>query len=318
MTSPHDHDPAAADQDLTGVRRLLAELPDPGPMPDAVAERIRASLSTEQALRNGPTRLHPRRGLSMAGAPAEDLAARRTGRGAHLLAAAAAVAGVVLVGGVIAGQLGQGSAWDTVAAIYRDTAGGSDPATAGAADSGEDEEALEEGAQASAEALSGDSGQAEGGQGTAGGAEGDPADEGVLDLPDDAVALPGSVTALTAVPELSSETLAVGAASALDQQEGLPFGPEEAPEQTTGAAPSGAAVDAQTASTCIEATGSDVEDAAWWAGPAVLDGAEAVLVVRRDGARSGPATAWALSPDCLSATSATRPPHVLVGPVELP
>lgn len=38
-----------ADHDPTGIRDLLASLPDPGPMPDVVARRIEASLAQEAA-----------------------------------------------------------------------------------------------------------------------------------------------------------------------------------------------------------------------------------------------------------------------------
>lgn len=47
--------PGREDDDPTGVRNLLAGLSDPGPMPDALADRIRLALAAEQAQRATPT-----------------------------------------------------------------------------------------------------------------------------------------------------------------------------------------------------------------------------------------------------------------------
>ena len=44
------------DQDPTGMRHLLASLRESGPMPDDLAERIRATLADEQAARTDPDR----------------------------------------------------------------------------------------------------------------------------------------------------------------------------------------------------------------------------------------------------------------------
>ena len=46
MTRPHD-DPTPVEHDPTGMRDLLASLPDPGPMPDDLVARITAALAAE-------------------------------------------------------------------------------------------------------------------------------------------------------------------------------------------------------------------------------------------------------------------------------
>ncbi len=79
MDSPRFREPEAED-DPTGIRRLLAGLPDPGPMPDDVVQRITQRLAAEQQSRSpagnvtplwgtndGPSRL---RVLSMLGGAA--------------------------------------------------------------------------------------------------------------------------------------------------------------------------------------------------------------------------------------------------------
>lgn len=48
MTWPHRPGQPTEDEDPTGVRALLAALPDPGPMPDDVAARVLARLSQVQ------------------------------------------------------------------------------------------------------------------------------------------------------------------------------------------------------------------------------------------------------------------------------
>lgn len=54
MTRPGDQTPgSSAEQDPTGIRDLLASLPDPGPMPDLLSRRIADSLSREAAQRGG-------------------------------------------------------------------------------------------------------------------------------------------------------------------------------------------------------------------------------------------------------------------------
>jgi hypothetical protein len=78
-------EPARPEDDPTGVRELLSSLPDPGPMPPELAQRICASIASEQAARTRPSPAQPASG--------------RWWVGAWRPAAVAAAAAVVLAGG---------------------------------------------------------------------------------------------------------------------------------------------------------------------------------------------------------------------------
>lgn len=121
--------------DPTGVRALLAGLPDPGPMPDHLVARIQASIAAEQQAR--------------AGTPVVSLdERRRPWRRVGLAAAAAAVAAVAVPalltgsgpGGVLASLSGstRGSAASSAAGTAPESAGdraaaGSHPGSTGRA-----------------------------------------------------------------------------------------------------------------------------------------------------------------------------------------
>ncbi len=77
MTHPHD-DTAPAEHDPTGMRDLLASLPDPGPMPDDLVARISAALAGEVAL---PGRRRARPPPRRAAAPRHPAAPPRGRRG---------------------------------------------------------------------------------------------------------------------------------------------------------------------------------------------------------------------------------------------
>ena len=100
MSHPHDDD-ARVEHDPTGVRDLLAALPDPGPMPADLVARIEAALADEVQGSAAPETgsVVPLR----RGAPG-----RRRIRWSHLGIAAAVVLGVAL-GGSVAGGLLSGS-----------------------------------------------------------------------------------------------------------------------------------------------------------------------------------------------------------------
>jgi len=85
------------DEDPTGMRALLRGLPDPGPMPDDLVQRIQSALSDLPAL-DGGAEEDVFRGTSSSG--------RTSWWGRH--AGRAAVAAVVLLGGgaVVSGSLG--------------------------------------------------------------------------------------------------------------------------------------------------------------------------------------------------------------------
>lgn len=106
MSTRHDDDPA--EHDPTGIRQLLAALPDPGPMPPDLVARISSALA-EEARAAGtatPGQAGPPTGSDDA-RPARVVPLRRRSRW-HLLGAAAAVAGVVGFGGLVVSQLSGG------------------------------------------------------------------------------------------------------------------------------------------------------------------------------------------------------------------
>lgn len=150
--------PEAHDADPTGIRDLLASLPDPGPMPEHLVERIGARLAVEQAHRDHGSP----GGLAARSDSVIDLAAershRRPGRTVALLGAAAAG---LLVATVAIGELsgvgpGGGPVFDSAAQVpARGNGSGADSGGAAAeADRGDDAgggaEAADEGQDLSA------------------------------------------------------------------------------------------------------------------------------------------------------------------------
>ena len=100
MSHPHDDD-APVEHDPTGMRDLLAALPDPGPMPADLVARIEAALADE--VRGAAV---PETGSFV---PLRRVAPGRRGiRWSHVGIAAAVVVGIAL-GGSVAGGLLSGS-----------------------------------------------------------------------------------------------------------------------------------------------------------------------------------------------------------------
>lgn len=120
-TDPVEHDP-------TGMRALLAGLPDPGPMPGDLVDRIRAELAEEQRRREAPA-ADDREQQPEGPVRATVVPLRPRRSGVRLLAAAAAVVGVLGLGGLLVDATRSGGA---IASL---TAGGS--ADSGAAAGGE-------------------------------------------------------------------------------------------------------------------------------------------------------------------------------------
>lgn len=106
MTAPHDFHPESLDEDPTGMRALLSSLPDPGPMPDDLVDRITASLAAEQA---GPV--------------LDELAERRRRLPRRPILIAAAAALVVVAGGTL---LSSGLPGTIVASVQAGGAAASD------------------------------------------------------------------------------------------------------------------------------------------------------------------------------------------------
>lgn len=89
LITPHDPvGPSPDDDDATGVRALLSALPEPGPMPAYLAERISASLAAEQS----------QRAISSGTSVTPLLVGTRRRPGRLLFAIAGAAAAVVMIG----------------------------------------------------------------------------------------------------------------------------------------------------------------------------------------------------------------------------
>ncbi len=107
MTEPHDDRPPV-EHDPTGMRALLANLPDPGPMPDDLVARITAALSAEVAAEAG-TGAGTGAGATASAAPsppatgatAAVVPIRRRRFGLRHLGVAAAVVAALGLGGVV-------------------------------------------------------------------------------------------------------------------------------------------------------------------------------------------------------------------------
>lgn len=304
MSTPNDRDPAAQEPDPTGMRALLASLPDPGPMPAEVTERITASLQRAQQHRLGapgpegmPSTAPERTGRDpvTGTTTVTSLASRRRTRVPHLLAAVASVAAVGIAGVVVLDQVaGDGSLGD-MAAVYwngNDTAS-SDSAAQGGAESGDG--AADPGVDAQQ-----DSGEE--------GAPAEPAPDSVAEAaPDEsdsrteqfgADSGPSAVRVIAVTRPLTSETFALGVSIAV-----VTAADDATVEEARLSAPA--------AAFCLRTTGESPAGHDWTVSAIELDGADAVLVV----ASGDPDRAWALSPDCALGTEGSE---VLLGPVDLP
>ncbi len=92
-----DDDGTPVDHDPTGIRDLLSHLPEPGPMPEDLVARITASLAREAEV--GPDAA----GLRGQVLPLDTT--RRPNRRWQVLGVAAAVIGVLGIGGVVASTM---------------------------------------------------------------------------------------------------------------------------------------------------------------------------------------------------------------------
>ena len=136
MSTEADQPERTLDPDPTGMRALLRSLPDPGPMPEGLVERITTSLAAEQVLRDASppvaaTRV-PHPGGDMwrhTGHAAGDLTRNRR---IAILVAAAVVAGVAGIGAVIA----SGVPGTVVAAVSGSRSGAAGSASRDAAATG--------------------------------------------------------------------------------------------------------------------------------------------------------------------------------------
>ena len=142
MSHPHD-DSAPVEHDPTGMRALLASLPDPGPMPDDLVARISAALQAEADRGDGiEGLLGPRDDDAGEASRAElgDTGARvvplhRRVRLRHL-GVAAAVVGVLGLGGYFVGSTLPGGVTASLSAGASDSDSSGDSAAAGKAQEG--------------------------------------------------------------------------------------------------------------------------------------------------------------------------------------
>lgn len=310
VSAPIDRDPAAPDPDPTGMRELLAALPDPGPMPPEVAHRITAALQHEQRHRvshppqegmPSPAPERTRRRRLTPAATVGSLDSRRHSRVPQMLAVAASVAAVALAGVVVLDQVaGDGSLGD-MAAVYwngdngssSDAAGGGS-AEAGAERGGGDESSEDSLAGAESRQNSGDdTGQEKAAPDAAAKDEAPPGEQLAVPLVDD-------LRVIAVTDPLTSETFATGVRTALERA--------DAPGQVADAQPQ---LSSRAGQACVTATGENLADQQWTVSAITLDGDDAVLVVATDRTDR----AWALAAQC--AVGEPSAP-VLLGPVEVP
>lgn len=310
MTTPEPQGHASHEDDPTGVRALLSSLPDPGPMPPELVERITASLAEEQQERVPTTAPENVAAFHGATEPAarerEAMPGDRTATGAGdrnrlrtVLALAGAAATVLAVATVGVVMTSTGEPTVPSAAQFDAT----DDAEEGADDEGADDEGAD---------ADGGAGQESGDQGSGSLGSDDGASDGQgSEAPAERLESDGENSAqsgtrgglLTEAPGLdsvhiqmsgttyTSDGFAQQAAHLLSPTgEPLRSLPVEAAELGPVATPVGLAQ-------CLENLGSQVLDSPEQVNAelASFDGEPAVIVVMTQGAKS---QAWAIGRDC--------------------
>lgn len=266
------------DDDPTGMRAVLSSLPDPGPMPPEVKQRLWAALSHEQQAR-ARGEINP---VPLAAAPVHDLQAHREQRALraseparrprrhHGLLVAAAVVGLAAVGGG-----GLVTAIGGPGAVINALDGTHDNAAAGA--SAQQESAEQDAAAPGATA----------------------APPQAAPSPSERALDPGEVRVVSSDEAYASSTLASQAGDTVKRA------PILVPAQETGPLATPTAVRA-----CAAALGVPVTDGVL-VDLAQVDGKPAAVVIRQDA--SGRLTAYAVARTCTTGSPAT-----IAGPVDLP
>lgn len=307
MSTPNDRDPAAQEPDPTGMRALLASLPDPGPMPAEVTARITAALHREQQHRlhhpgqegmpsAGPE--HTQRGATQT-SQVSSLESRRRTRVPHLLAAVASVAAVGLAGVVVLDQVaGDGSLGDLAAVYWNGNDAASSAQGQGSGDGGSQEAGGDSAVEGEAMQDSGqEAGQAESAPDSVAGAA--PEESATRTEQLGPGFEPGEVRVIAVTRPLTRDAFALGVSIALDTAD------------RAGAAHVESELSAPAATSCLRTTGESPAGHEWIVSAIALDDDDAVLVV----ASGTPERAWALTPDCALGTEGSQ---IMLGPVEVP
>ncbi len=284
------------DADPTGMRDVLSSLPEPGPMPSDLADRICASLEREQGLRADPQPWD-------ADARVHDVPSERVHRRPQqwILAAAAVLAvgviGTVVFDQVLSSQPSSDSVAANVPSPQREESGDEGAADGGesendSADAGEVESSVEEEAnpQLSESAEQGTDEDSAGSDST-----------GVNPL------------ARAALQAVDDDVFAVGAKSLLGVASGQTE--DDSPGQTFDPALDLSDIqplNEDELDSCVSATGLESSDRSWAGAPTSINGAD-IVIVGSTGPED-PEQAWALDETCPDDSAAS----VLKGPVSLP
>ncbi|MGB3827708.1 MAG: hypothetical protein WA962_02945 [Ornithinimicrobium sp.] len=286
------------DADPTGMREVLSALPDPGPMPPDLTDRICASLEREQGL-HGQDRPWP----AVAAVP-EHGSERTHRRPQQWILAAAAVLAVGVIGTVVFDQVLNSQSSADQAAAELPSPPGEESNAASTIEDNESQAPIQDDA-AAAEAGS----AADEGQSAADEADGVPKPQLEADPP------PAGDAALTraALDAVDDDAFAAAAASLL----GIASGEAPAERATRAPALSLDLSDVQPLAdqelkNCVGATGQPLAQGSWVAAPTAINGADIVIVGSTDSGE--PSQAWAVGQDCPQNPTAA----VLKGPVPLP
>lgn len=227
---PVDHD--RDEVDPTGIRDLLAGLPDPGPMPEHLVRRIEARLEVEQAARHQS----PPHSLGRQADRVVDLATERSRRrpGRTLAWVGAAAAGLVVTAAVVPQLVDGMGSGDAGTAAYYPTRGEADTMSDAGAMADVDSEAADDAGGGDEDGGDEDGGELDEPQSLSSTgqdleAEGDSADEEAADTAGDPtspalplVPLDGELVVLPELGLLDRDDLTELLLRAMDEQDATP------------------------------------------------------------------------------------------------
>lgn len=222
---PVDHD--RDEVDPTGIRDLLAGLPDPGPMPEHLVRRIEARLEVEQAARHQSSP----HSLGRQADRVVDLATERSRRrpGRTLAWVGAAAAGLVVTAAVVPQLVDGMGSGDAGTAAYYPTRGEADTMSDAGAMADVDSEAADDAGGGDEDGPELDEPQSLSSTGQDLEAEGDSADEEAADTAGDPtspalplVPLDGELVVLPELGLLDRDDLTELLLRAMDEQDAAP------------------------------------------------------------------------------------------------